>query len=36
MKLKKIEIKDNEKIGYIYISIFALNTYDQFKEQLEE
>lgn len=28
--------KDNEKIGYIYISIFALNTYDQFKEQLEE
>lgn len=28
--------KDNEKIGYIYISIFALNTYDQFKKQLEE
>lgn len=28
--------KDNDKIGYIYISIFALNTYDQFKEQLEE
>ena len=28
--------KDNEKIGYIYISIFALNTYVQFKKQLEE
>lgn len=25
----------NKKIGYIYISIFALNTYDQFKTHLE-
>lgn len=25
----------NKKIGYIYISIFALNTYDQFKAHLE-
>jgi len=26
----------NKKIGYIYIGIFANNTYDQFKEKLEE
>jgi carboxyl-terminal processing protease len=28
--------KQNKKIGYIYISIFANNTYGQFKKQLEE
>ncbi len=27
---------DNKKIGYIYIGIFANNTYSQFKKQLEE
>ncbi|MCM1370678.1 MAG: S41 family peptidase [Clostridium sp.] len=32
----KIIKEDNKKIGYIYISIFASNTYDQFKEQLEQ
>lgn len=32
----KIIEKDNKKIGYMYISIFALNTDEQFKEQLEE
>ena len=28
--------KDNQKIGYIYISIFAANTYTQFKNCVEE
>lgn len=28
--------KNNKKIGYIYISIFANNTYNQFKKELEE
>lgn len=28
--------RQNKKIGYIYISIFANNTYAQFKKQLEE
>lgn len=28
--------RENKKIGYIYISIFANNTYSQFKKQLEE
>ena len=28
--------KDNKKIGYIYISIFASNTAEQFKTKLEE
>ena len=28
--------KQNKKIGYMYISIFANNTYGQFKAQLEE
>lgn len=28
--------KQNKKIGYMYISIFANNTYNQFKKQLEE
>ena len=28
--------KQNKKIGYMYISIFANNTYGQFKKQLEE
>lgn len=28
--------KQNKKIGYMYISIFANNTYSQFKKQLEE
>lgn len=28
--------KQNKKIGYMYISIFANNTYAQFKKQLEE
>lgn len=28
--------KNNKKVGYIYISIFANNTYSQFKDQLEE
>lgn len=32
----KIINSNNKKIGYIYISIFAMNTYDQFKEQLEK
>ncbi len=27
---------NNKKIGYIYISIFASNTYEQFKSKLEE
>ena len=27
--------KENKKIGYIYMSIFAANTYDQFKKELE-
>lgn len=31
----KIIEKDNNKIGYMYISIFATNTYDQFKQHLE-
>ena len=28
--------KDNKKIGYIYIGIFANNTYNQFKQELEK
>lgn len=28
--------QDNKKIGYIYIGIFANNTYTQFKEKLED
>lgn len=32
----KIITKDNKKIGYIYTSIFASNTYTQFKKQLEK
>ena len=28
--------KDNKKIGYIYMSIFAANTYDQFKTALDK
>lgn len=28
--------KNDKKIGYIYISIFALNTYEQFKTNLQE
>ena len=32
---KTIE-QNNKKIGYIYVSIFSLNTYSQFKEQLEK
>ena len=28
--------KDGKKIGYIYMSIFAANTYDQFKASLEK
>ena len=28
--------KNNKKIGYIYLSIFANNTYEQFKEALED
>lgn len=28
--------EDNKKIGYIYIGIFANNTYSQFKEELEK
>ena len=31
----KIIQQDNKKIGYIYISIFASNTYEQFKEKLD-
>ena len=34
--ISKIIEKDNKKIGYIGVSIFADNTYNQFKEQLEE
>lgn len=32
----KVIEKDNKKIGYIYLSIFANNTYTQFKEELEK
>lgn len=32
----KIIEKDNKKIGYIYASIFASNTYIQFKDNLEK
>lgn len=32
----KVIEKNNKKIGYMYISIFALNTDEQFKEQLEQ
>lgn len=39
IELKSVESKiiknDNKKIGYIRVSIFASNTYNQFKEQLE-
>jgi carboxyl-terminal processing protease len=31
----KVIEKSNKKIGYIYMSIFAANTYNQFKENLE-
>lgn len=32
----KLYEKNNKKIGYIYISIFASNTYSQFKSKLDE
>lgn len=32
----KVFTKNNKKIGYIYISIFALNTDEQFKKSLNE
>lgn len=32
----KVIKKDNKKIGYIYTTIFASNTYTQFKQQLKE
>lgn len=32
----KLIEEDNKKIGYMYISIFALNTYEQFNKQLLE
>jgi C-terminal peptidase (prc) len=32
----KVYNKNNKKVGYIYISIFANNTYVQFKKALEE
>lgn len=32
----KLIEKNNKKIGYIYLSIFASNTYEQFKKELEE
>lgn len=32
----KVINKDNKKIGYIKVTIFALNTYDQFKEELNK
>ena len=28
--------KNDQKVGYIYVSVFSLNTYEQFKEALEE
>lgn len=28
--------KEGKKVGYIFISVFSLNTYEQFKEALEE
>lgn len=31
---KKIIEQNNKKIGYLYINIFALNTYEQFKTEL--
>ena len=34
--LSKTFEKNNKKIGYIYVSIFANNTYNQFKKELEE
>ena len=34
--LSKIYEKNGKKIGYIYLSIFANNTYEQFKQALEE
>lgn len=36
LKSVKSEVieKNNKKIGYIYMSIFALNTYQQFKDEL--
>ena len=34
--VSKLIEKNNKKIGYIYISIFANNTYEQFKEALKE
>ena len=33
---KEIFEKNNKKIGYLYISIFANNTYDQFKKELDK
>ena len=32
----KVFDKNNKKIGYVALSIFASNTYDQFKEELEK
>lgn len=34
--LSKTYEKNNKKIGYIYLSIFANNSYEQFKEELEK
>lgn len=34
--LSKTFEKNNKKIGYIYIGIFANNTYEQFKEELDK
>lgn len=34
--LSKSFEKNNKKIGYIYIGIFANNTYEQFKEELDK
>lgn len=33
---KKVYEENNKKIGYLSVDIFALNTYNQFKEQLKE
>ncbi len=32
----KVFTKNDKKIGYLYVSIFANNTYKQFKDQLED
>ena len=34
--MSKVFEKNNKKIGYIYLSIFANNTYEQFKKELED